>query len=339
MNVHIMSQSSLCVVLCLAWSLQANAEEHNLRATVERLANLPIDVAGGTLLALSDGRLMYAGGTTWSNGQKRRLREVFLYEVGANRWKPAHPLPEPVGVTLPAQLGSKRQWVLLGGETNRFVRNQGLELIEEGSNLRWKLAMDLPFRKAAAAGGVVGDELVIVGGADEHMGYGKGEATVWIGLRSDKKYSDWKWKRSVNYPGRAHSIAASTVYEDQLYVFGGFYVDHGAPLNTDEAFCYTSGNGWAAIRPLPNPCRAATAVAVKGLGIVIVGGWGDEKVSQDVLLYHPAGNNYHRIGKMPVSVAAASGLAVGRDVYLAGNENQPMTRRSDFFRLRFEHIK
>lgn len=319
--------------LCFAWPLHASAKQDVPRPTVKRLADLPIEAAGGALIELSDGRLMYAGGTTWEDGVKRWLDEVFIYDIAANSWSNGPSLPDPVDASLPVRI--EGQWVLLSGESTLDVRKHGTKLIEYDEQLQWQLAPDLPFRKSTAMGGMIGDELIVVGGADDHKNYGRGEATVWIARESKGNCEDWVWSREADYPGRAHSIAAGAIYNKRLYIFGGFYVDNGAPMNTDEVFCYTPGEGWQKLRSLPVACRAATAVPVEGVGIVLIGGDGDAGVSRDILVYQPDSDAYYHVGTMPVPVAAASGFAIGRNVYLAGNENQPASRQSDFFLLQF----
>ncbi len=304
---------------------------------VERLADLPTPVAGGALLELSDDRLLYAGGTTWADGQKRWLHDVHIYDVAEDQWRPGPPLPEPIDASLPLTLSVDGRWLLLGGESRHGMSNRGVELIEIDGQLSWELTDTVPFHKASAAGAMVGGVMVVVGGADDHDSYADGQTTVWLGRRAPTAGKGWLWERDADFPGQAHSVAASAVYGGWLYVFGGLYADHGAAKNTDEAFRYTPSDGWQRRAPMPLAVRGATAVAVEGVGIVIVGGWGDDGPRREIFLYRPDADLYEPIGLMPQPTVVASGIAVGQDVYLAGNEDKPASRRADVYRLRLQH--
>lgn len=324
-----------CVLLLVVCVTRAAAEAPP-RVAVERLADLPIPAAGGGLLSLSDGRLAYAGGTTWTGGKKRWLTEVFLYNPEIDRWEPGPALPAPADASVPLPLRVEGRWVLLGGERDDGVGSQAVALIEGAGGLRWETLPELPFRKAAAAGGSLRGTLLVVGGADDRDSYAVGRTTVWAGERAGSA-ERWMWRQLDDFPGRAHSVAAGAVFGDRLYVFGGLYAEAagGPALDSDEAMSFALDEGWRPLRPMPSASRGATAVGVDGVGIVIAGGWSGDGPRSDVFVYRPDADDYENVATLPTPVAVASGVAVGRDVYLAGNEDKARSRRPDFFRLRF----
>jgi N-acetylneuraminic acid mutarotase len=304
-------------------------------AEITRLADLPTPVAGGGLLRLQSGDLLYAGGTTWTGGVKRWLIETYRYEPSADRWTLATPLPEPFDASVPLPVRAGGRWLLLGGETARGMARRGVALTEDGRGLAWESVADLPFGKAAATGGVIGDTLIVVGGADDRESYARGRTTVWLGRPQPGTPGSWTWQQAEDFPGRGHSVAAGAVYGGRLYVFGGLYADDtGAARNSDEAWSFSPADGWRRHAKLPRGSRGTTAVAVEGLGIVLAGGWGEGGPFGDVWLYRPEQDHYDALGTLPVPVAVASGVAVGRDVYLAGNEGQAVSRSPDVFRIR-----
>lgn len=304
-------------------------------AQIERLADLPMPVAGGGLLRLRDGGLIYAGGTTWIDGEKRWLTETYRYDSADDRWEASTPLPGPFDAAVPLSLDVGGRWIMLGGETDEGVGNRGVALVDSGGAVSWEPVSPLPFGKAAATGGVIDGTLIVVGGADDHDSYAAGRTTVWLGRTQAEEPLNWHWKQADDFPGLAHSVAAGTVYGGRLYVFGGLYADEdGVAQNTDQAWSFSPTEGWRSLAPIPRACRGATAVAVQGVGIVLAGGWGDHGAFGDVYLYRVQRDGYDKLGTLPIPVAVMSGVSVGSDVYLAGNEAEARGRGPDVFRIR-----
>lgn len=327
--------ASVFAALGCATAPTGGAQDVLVEAEIERLADLPIPVAGGGLLRLRDGGLLYAGGTTWVNGEKRWLTQTYRYDIVGDRWEASTPLPGPFDAAVPLSLDVGGRWVMLGGETGEGVGHRGVALVDGGGAATWEAVAALPFGKAAATGGMVDDTLVVVGGADDHDSYAAGRTTVWLGNPQPGAPLAWHWNQADDFPGLGHSVAAGTVYDGRLYVFGGLYADeHGAAQNTDEAWSFSPAEGWRPLAPIPKACRGAAAVTVEGVGIVLAGGWGDHGAFDDVYLYHPDRDGYEKLGTLPIPVAVASGVAVGRDVYLAGNEAEARGRGPDVFRIR-----
>jgi hypothetical protein len=133
MNIRVITRSLnlLVACACVASLTDAHVEEQIPRPVIERLAYLPIDVAGGALLSLPNNRLMYAGGTTWSDGKKQWLKDVFIYDVATDRWTAGPPLPNSFDASLPLQL--QTGWRIVESE---LATDAELTLPQISSN-RW----------------------------------------------------------------------------------------------------------------------------------------------------------------------------------------------------------
>jgi len=305
--------------------------------SIQRLADLPVPVAGGVLFSLSNGDLIYAGGTTWRNGEKVWLTEAHRWDRSQQQWSSATALPHPHDSSLAVSVRLANGGIMLGGDTPEAVSNNTVFWhVDPNQQLNWSIMEPMPFARAAAVGGALADTIVVVGGAVDRQSYARGRTTVWLGqvaIAHDEPRI--AWRQAEDYPGEGHSVAAGAVYDGRLYVFGGLFTDdRGAVRNAGDTWSFASDSGWRRHAPLPLPCRGATAVGVPGFGILLAGGWDAQGPMDQLLLYRPQTDTYQNIGPLPVPMAVAAGVYSGDAVYLAGNEDRARGRTRDFFRIR-----
>lgn len=122
----------------------------------------------------------------------------------------------------------------------------------------WNRHAPLPAPRTEVAAGVVGGEIVVVGGFESD-----GSASARVDAYSP---SSDRWRRLPDLPVAVHHSSA-VGHGTRLYVLGG-YAEGGAPLRS--AFVFDRGR-WRTLPRLPHPRAAAGAALARGR-IVVVGG-------------------------------------------------------------------
>jgi N-acetylneuraminic acid mutarotase len=119
-------------------------------------------VAGGAI-ACMEKNIVYAGGTTWCDGVKHWLCEVWRYSPKSDSWISEAALPEPLAFGAYVQSDGSLQ--IFGGASEKGV-----------SRNCWRLERGAPAWKSC---GVLPESAVFAGAASVDGGNPKRSATVW----------------------------------------------------------------------------------------------------------------------------------------------------------------
>jgi len=293
---------------------------------VERLPRLPKAVGGAALVKNCDS-LLIEGGTGWIGNQKFWSKESYLFRPSQHIWQKVANLPTPLG--LPVSVKFKGLTLLIGGEDGQKALDTVLALDKDCQG-NWRNIGRTPFKLTYAAGAANQEYIYIVGGTEKVSDYGNGKKPFWLGQTESN--GEIFWKRGPNFPGKANNLMASTCWQGKFYVFGGYYTENGAALDSNEVYSYTEENGWKREAGLPSPARCLTCVNIPEIGIILLGKWG-ENLPTGVFLFRPNQNEYTKLGDLPVSASVISGLYDGKYLYLAGGEDKARHRIDSFFRL------
>ncbi|MBL9216540.1 MAG: hypothetical protein JNG83_13770 [Opitutaceae bacterium] len=272
-------------------------------------APMPLPRAGCAAGVLG-GRLIVAGGTYWSDGQKYWSDRVDAYDVAGNRWEPLAPLPQPRG-DAPTVVVDDTLYILGGGVDGPAVTSVVAYRAGAWSTLP-RLALPAPRRSSVAA--VVDGTIYLLGGlAGTWTEFASLTATVWAARPGAA------WETRAPLPGPARFNAAVGVVGGRILLAGGCAVADGKVVNLDEVLAYEPrADRWSVIGRLPQPLRGACGLA-DGDRLLVVGGYTDRFLTQ-VLAVDGAGK-VAVAGELPVGLADTRFHRVGAQIVGATGEN------------------
>lgn len=125
---------------------------------------------------------------------------------------------------------------------------------------RWSRLPDMPEPKAAMAAGVVGDRLIVAGGARDNV-----PVSSTYGFDFDSN----RWSRLPDMPDRREHVGSATL-GDALYVLGGRTASSSA-IDLASRFD-TRRDRWKPLPPMPIPTGGLGAVALDGRVFAVGGG-------------------------------------------------------------------
>jgi N-acetylneuraminic acid mutarotase len=265
-------------------------------------------VAGGGIASMGD-YLVYAGGTTWRNGEKHYLTDVVLYSPETKRWTAGPALPEPLAYG--AYVDGDSFMEIYGGAGQHGV-SQTCWRLEPGAR-EWKQCGVLPRSAFFAVAAAVGKQVYLFGGCTDLVDLSTCTASV---LRRDLR---GRWTHIADLPDGAVALSAVAELRGRVYLFGGCTANSsGGVENQRLALRYDPGtNTWKRLRSLPVAVRSASAIPLDKNRILIVGGYGQDVTArnaapgflQDVWIYNVESNVYERTTPLPFGVA---GIALTR---------------------------
>ena len=298
-------------------------------ATWERLAPLP-EPNGGFIAGVADGRLIVVGGTNWEGGHKNWLKTVTAYDPASGKWLPGAALEQPVAYGVAGNYDGT--WIVVGGTTG--AAPSGVRLRLQQGRISAESERALPYPAVLAAGGVVGNEFIVMGGtgdaADLHS---LSRRVLACPLRGGAV------RTLPDFPGPATGIAASVVVAGELLVFGGASWSEGPGNVANHAEAYSlrpSGAGrWRTLRPCPVAVRGVAAVSLDGRHIYLAGGYrGDAEGFTDAgFIYDMKTDSYRPAAPLPIR-AAVGLVKLGDYVYCLGGEDRMRHRTDAVFRIR-----
>lgn len=272
----------------------------------EPLPPLP-EPNGGGVSGHQNGQIILMGGTNWEGGKKNWLKKIHTFDPSSKVWKSTQELPEPVGYAITVQ--TREGLTYLGGFNGEKVNPVGA------------------FKHAAlAAGGVIGQSVIAVGGTDDPANLAGVSRETWL--------LDKEGKRLADFPGKPFATAASSVVGDALFVFGGmnFETTTQTVMNTAVAYAFTpEKNQWRSLRPLAHATRGLCAVALDELHIYIAGGYRDDFTAAAVI-YDVRADSYREATPLPYA-AMVSLVKLGGYVYCIGGEDKKQSRTDKFYRI------
>lgn len=199
----------------------------------------------------------------------------------------------------------------------------------DGVNPAMSKELDRPAAVVLTAGGYLGGNYILVGGTDDAAnlaGVTRQTHAFELATRTITRRSD--------FPGKPFAAAASTVARGELFVFGGMNYDPEAKaaVNTNTAYAFSPAkNTWRALKPLAQPNRGLSAVALDETHLYIAGGFTDNFTAAAVI-YDLATDSYRPAKPLPY--AAMVGLVKHEGfVYCLGGEDRKQSRTDKFFRI------
>jgi N-acetylneuraminic acid mutarotase len=149
----------------------------------------------------------------------------------------------------------------------------------------------------------------------------------------------WVVSRLADRPGKGFATAASAVVGGELFVFGGLNWDEAsqAVQNITASYAFDPvKNAWRTIRPLAQPARGVTAVALDSHQIYIAGGYRDD-FTADAVIYDVKADSYRKAQPLPYAAMVAL-VKLDGFVYCLGGEDKMKSRTDKFFRIPVEEL-
>ena len=282
--------------------------------------SLPEGLSGGAVSFISN-HLVYAGGTTWRDGQKNWLAETIVYDPQTNDWSRGPTLPEPLAYG--ARVATDSSLEVLGGANATGISRHCWRL--DRSLEKWTACGELPMGSIFGTAENVFGSVLLFGGCDDAELH-RCNANV---LRR-KPGGDWE--KVSELPDGAVLLAASAVAKGSVYLFGGYVSDaHG---NRDRALRYdVKSNRWTTLKALPRASRGMCAAAIDEQHILLTGGYTNSATgfSADAYVYDIARDEYVQITPLPVALLGAALVRHADSVWMLGGEDKPRHRTSDVF--------
>jgi N-acetylneuraminic acid mutarotase len=288
---------------------------------------MPIPV-GGHAAALVGDVVISAGGTTWQEGKKRWLREVFAYDLTRGSWRDVGRLPEPIGDC--AGIGAGHALCVIGGSDGKQASRRCYRLRLRGEGLAVDALPDLPEPRVYAAGARIGHRLYVAGGGSDPNRLETATATL---FSLDLEHPAQGWATLKPLPGPARVVHTAVASRGLLYVFGGCRLDgKGVVRNLRDAWRYDpSADCWERVPDAAQANRGWAALDDGAGGIWLFGGFtateeecagrGDAfGFTRQVLRYDTSAGTYSEAGSLPKPNACAVPLRGGREVSLWGGE-------------------
>lgn len=233
-----------------------------------------------------DGEAYLAGGVTEvsrSPGERLLLTpsaQLTRFDPRAETYEELAPLPRALN-HVGAAVYRGDLYVLGGyGERVDAQTNDGFYRYDPETD-RWSRLPDMPVPRAAMAVGVMGDKLVVAGGARDRVP--KSDAFAF-------DFGTHEWSRLASMHSRREHVG-DAVAGDSLYVLGGRAPDSLA-VDTAERFDLAA-NRWETLPPMPVPVGGLAAVA-DGNRVIAIGGGDDGRgtVTGAVQEFDPASGEW-----------------------------------------------
>ena len=255
--------------------------------------------------AALDGKLHLVGGFEYGGADSARHE---VYDLEAETWSPATPLPEPAHHLVGAGAGGKAYF--LGGlQTLQFLVTNRLWEYDPASGL-WSLRSGLPADRARGAGALAVHDgrLIYVGGLRAG-----GEA---VGLVDAYDPATDTWTPLPDMPTPRDHLGAAVV-GDTLYAVGGRQAAFETEIATTEALDFATGRWRTGLARILTP-RAGFATAAVNGEIVTVGGEGPEGVHDVVEAYDPGTDLWRTLAPSPIPRHGVQGVSHAGGIWVAG---------------------
>ena len=286
----------------------------------EPLPPLP-EPNGGFACGALGGKVVVLGGTNWKQDKKHWLEAIWLFDPASRAWQLLGKLPQPLAYPVASEW--KGELIIAGGTEGAQPHKEIWQLNTAGKlSLLGRLRQD----RTLAAGGVLDDQLLVVGGTPDPA---KFDAVHRNGELFQLRNSS---TTNVSLPSNAVvALAAGVVSGNELFLFGGGRHDpvkEVVDLNSAWAYDIVKGT-WRNLRPYPFPVRGAAAVSLDPHHLLVGGGYGGAPAgfTAATFIYDTRRDAYTKAVELPV--AALVGLVVNGDfVYCLGGEDR-MKHRTD----------
>ncbi len=246
----------------------------------------------GAFAGVTDGSLVVAGGANfpdkkpWENGKKIWYDTVFALDKPEGTWQVVGKLPRPLGYGI--SITTSNGIVCVGGSDADKHHAETFLLKLNHGKLETQDLPSLPVPLANAAGGLLGNTILVFGGSDL-----PGEKSALNRLFAfDLSSPNPQWRELESCPGAGRFLPVAAV------VNGAFLVAGGAGLEKTngtvkrvylrDAWSFRPGAGWTRLADLPKPSVAApTPAPVADSKFYVIGGDDGSLVGFQPLEKHP----------------------------------------------------
>ena len=240
------------------------------------------------------GRVFVFGGYTVAEDGSRTttLPDVAVYDVGTDAWGWAADIPVPVGGAVSGVWARSMIYLMGGRHDGATVAD--VQLFDPSIN-RWSSVTPIPGAPVLGhAGGIVGDDIVYVGGAEVVAGHlpPAADTGAWHGRIDVTDPTRIDWRPIADPPGLPLYGAAGAAAGGMVIVAGGSDDPHdldgvgadGTPAQpVHRLLGYDPRVGWVQLPPPPVATMDHRSLAVAGGRVFLVGGMlGDRRVSDRV---------------------------------------------------------
>lgn len=265
------------------WSTRSNLIEANSEMGVAEL----------------NGKIYVIGGYPAS---RVTVRTVQVHDVVSNRWSLTTPLP--LGVNHPMPAVANGRIFVIGGQTDTgtaFVNN-----VQEynPATTSWTARATMPTARSSGAAAVIGDKIYVAGGRPP-----RGSDFAVYSVTSNQ------WTTLPNLPTARNHLAACAI-DGKIHVVGGRIQAgfNSEMTNVLEVFD-PALNQWTNRAPMPTTRGGINGIAVNDAFFV----WGGEGpigpanpngMFNQMEMYVPASNRWHRLEPLPTAIHGVTGAAL-----------------------------
>ncbi len=312
---------------------------------------------GGFMCGACEGRIVVIGGTNWVGGKKHWLKAVRSFDPASQKWSNSKELESPLAYA-PLFYGGD-SFAFLGGFDGEAPSGK-FTLVNSSDPVELNLDFDQPKSLVLAAGGAVGDLLVVSGGTNDPAnlaGLTKSTYSFQWGTESrsfallrvraaelsqspSRSSGGFRVSRLADYPGKPFAVAASAVAGSELFVFGGMNYDAATatPVNATEAYAFSPAkNTWRKLRPLAVANRGMTAVTLDDQHLYLAGGYTSD-FTADAFIYDVKSDTYARAKPLPYA-AMVSLVKLGDYLYCLGGEDKKQSRTDKCHRIPLDALR
>ncbi len=260
-----------------------------------RAANLPLGRGHITSSVFTvSGRIMVVGGTVNGGDNGLASDDVLLYDPSTNVWLDLPPIPG-IRKTPVASLSQNTLVVSTGAGYGATSATWTAPFPET-----WEVAAPLPTPLGEVAGGIIGNQLYLVG---------EGSSAT---LRYNLSTNTWSSPSALAQRPFAGHHHTAEVYGGTLYLFGGLGSGAG------KVQIYTPGsNSWTLGADMPFAAGSSSSALIGGQ-IYVAGGIIGTSTTTRLARYNPATNTWAELATMPQGRNHAAAATDGSQLYIFG---------------------
>ena len=240
-----------------------------------------------------NGRILVIGGSINGGGGGRSSDYALLYDPQLNLWVQLPSLPSGRKTPIADMIG--REIYVTTGAGGTMDQTWVGTLAEH-----WESAKALPVGLAEVSGGIIGNQLYLVGGGNP--------ATLAYDL-SDNSWSSAVALAERPYLGDHH---AAEVFNNELYLFSGLGGAAGKVQIYDPAT-----NSWSEGEDMPFAAGSSSSALIDGT-IYIAGGIVSSTTTSQLARYNPQSDSWAELAPMPYGRNHAAAATDGQKLYLFG---------------------
>jgi N-acetylneuraminic acid mutarotase len=262
--------------------------------TWSQAADMPRGLGHTTASIIAvNGQMIVIGGTINGGNNGLESAYVLLYDPEENIW-----------LHLPSLPGGRKTPVADMVDSTIYVATGAggsMSQVWAGTLLEhWEIAANLPVALGGTAGGIIGNQLYLVGdGSPTTLAY---------------NLSDNTWSNTVALPERPYqgSYHAAEIIGRKLYLFGGLGSSAGKVQIYDP-----TANSWSSGSDMPFATGASTSALI-GDYAYVVGGTNGITSTNQAARYDPLTNSWSNIAPMPYPRSFAAATTNGQKLYVFG---------------------